>query len=193
MIKASKSGKTLTVNGRTIEFEQRVEDLVVLDDRVIIRLYVDDFAVGDPLVGRNLLAYGSERARGRALFGEYLEPKQRPLDAVAKQHPELDRERWLRPLRSVEVDGYKLIWTQGVGGELYHVAEDPGETHDLAASEPERVVALRARLEAGGSLVQTPRRAHAPLGREARRLLEAIGYAEPTEDAAEGEGARALP
>ena len=65
MIKASKSGKTLTVNGRTIEFEQRVEDLVVLDDRVIIRLYVDDFAVGDPLVGRNLLAYD---AKGELLW-----------------------------------------------------------------------------------------------------------------------------
>ena len=57
MIQASNSGKTLTVNGRTIEFEQRVDELVVLDDRVIIHLHVSDFSVGDPLVGRNILAF----------------------------------------------------------------------------------------------------------------------------------------
>ena len=60
MIVATKSGKSLSINGREIEFDQRVEDMVVLADRVLIELRVSDFAVGDPLVGRNILAYDAE-------------------------------------------------------------------------------------------------------------------------------------
>ena len=57
MMQVSKSGKTLNINGNTISFEQRVNEFVELADRVIVELYVDDFEVGDPLVGRNILAF----------------------------------------------------------------------------------------------------------------------------------------
>ncbi len=54
------SGKTLTINGQTVTFGQKVKQVIVLDDRVIIRLLVDDFAEGDPMVGRNILAFDAE-------------------------------------------------------------------------------------------------------------------------------------
>ena len=52
----TKSGKTLTIDGRTVVLDQRVEAMVVLDDLVIVELYVNDFKMGDPLVGRNVIA-----------------------------------------------------------------------------------------------------------------------------------------
>ena len=55
-MKVSKSGKTLTIEGRNFAFDQRIERIVVLDDRVILELYVNDFEFGDPLVGRNVIA-----------------------------------------------------------------------------------------------------------------------------------------
>ncbi|MDP6805844.1 MAG: hypothetical protein QF902_11045 [Rhodospirillales bacterium] len=58
-MKVTKSGKTLTIDGRKLAFDQRVEAMVVLDHRVIIELDADDFELGDPLVGRNILAFDS--------------------------------------------------------------------------------------------------------------------------------------
>ena len=55
-MKVTKSGKTLTINGKKLVFDQRVDEAVTLEDRVIIHLRVDDFEVGDPLVGRNVIA-----------------------------------------------------------------------------------------------------------------------------------------
>ena len=41
----------------------------------------------------------------------------------------------------------KLVWFHASGRfELYDLARDPGEQHDLAATEPERVEAMRARM-----------------------------------------------
>lgn len=48
------------------------------------------------------------------------------------------------PARSLEVDGWKLV--DGDPARLFHVAEDPAETRDLATAEPERVDALRLRI-----------------------------------------------
>jgi arylsulfatase A-like enzyme len=49
----------------------------------------------------------------------------------------------------VYYDGtYKLISTSRGEHKLFDLARDPGEVHDLAAREPERVSALRAQLEA---------------------------------------------
>ena len=56
-MEVDRSGKTLTINGRAIEFDQKVDEVVEFPDRVVIRLRVDDFAVVDPLVGRNILAF----------------------------------------------------------------------------------------------------------------------------------------
>lgn len=54
------NGKMLTIDGNTIELVQPIQELVVLDERVIVRLRVDDYAVGDHEVGRNVFCYGSD-------------------------------------------------------------------------------------------------------------------------------------
>ncbi len=38
-----------------MSFDQRVDDFIVLDDRVIVELLTDDFADEDPLAGRNVV------------------------------------------------------------------------------------------------------------------------------------------
>ncbi len=50
--------KTLTVNGHTVEFQQRIKTLIPLTDRVLVHLVTADFEFGDKLVGQNLMAYG---------------------------------------------------------------------------------------------------------------------------------------
>lgn len=60
-------------------------------------------------------------------------------------------------MRALHEGGWKLVLTRKGGkktgaasletAELYHLAEDPHETTDLAEKEPERLAGLRARLE----------------------------------------------
>ena len=50
----------LEINGNRVEFPQRVYAILPLEDRVIVHLKTGDFDYGDPLVGRNVLAYGSD-------------------------------------------------------------------------------------------------------------------------------------
>jgi arylsulfatase A-like enzyme len=141
--------------------------------------------------GASLLKLDGAAARARPLVAEYLDPKQKPLEAVAKRHPELDRERWLRPLRSIERDGYKLIWRVGGEVELYAVREDPAERRDLAAQEPTRVAELLAELERWDA-AHRPRgesAARARISAEQRALLEGLGYLAPSGAPGEPEGA----
>jgi uncharacterized sulfatase len=77
-----------------------------------------------------------------ALFGECFTHDALDLDVPAKNL----RWRW------VLAGGWKLIVphapNEAGAPELYHVAEDPHETRDLAAAEPARAAALRAQLDA---------------------------------------------
>ncbi len=51
---------TISVNGRSLEFPQSIEDTVELADRVLVLLNVSDFDDDDPLVGQNVVAIGAE-------------------------------------------------------------------------------------------------------------------------------------
>ncbi len=55
-MKATVSGKTLTINGRELTFEQEIYQSVELPDRVIVLLHPGDFAKDDPLKGCNIIA-----------------------------------------------------------------------------------------------------------------------------------------
>jgi len=138
-------------------------------------------APGRPGGAASLLAHPGDPAGPRPLVAEYLDPKTKPLDEVAKRHPVANRERWLRPLRSLELDGHKLIWRVGAETELYALREDPGERRDLAAREPARVAALLSALERWDA-ERPPRGASAAGARvsaEQRALLEGLGYLAP--------------
>lgn len=50
--------RALVIGGQEIEFRQRILRFLPVQDRVIVLLNPDDFEFGDPMVGRNILAYG---------------------------------------------------------------------------------------------------------------------------------------
>lgn len=86
-------------------------------------------------------------------------------------------EYGVSPLRSWTDGGWKYIHVPTP--ELYHVAADAAERQDVAASEPERVTALRAALRqliADAPLAPTGDEAESTLDRSAQAALESLGY-----------------
>jgi arylsulfatase A-like enzyme/thioredoxin-like negative regulator of GroEL len=76
------------------------------------------------------------------------------------------------PLQSIRSQRWKYI--QAPHPELYDVAADPGETHDLSAREGPRAAELSARVAAhGGARLPTLE----TIDPEARARLQALGYA----------------
>lgn len=51
------SPKRISINGKEVEFPQRVKKFVETHGLTIVLLKVSDFETGDELVGRNILAY----------------------------------------------------------------------------------------------------------------------------------------
>jgi choline-sulfatase len=87
---------------------------------------------------------------------------------------------------AVVFDGFKLVrWETSGRQELYDLGRDPGETADLAASSPTRV-AEGARLldrfdaesEKARKRLRITQRERVPLDPEARKRLQALGYAQ---------------
>ena len=48
------------LGGRRIELDKRVEESIDLGDKVIVLFYVNDYEVGDMMVGRNIVALDGE-------------------------------------------------------------------------------------------------------------------------------------
>ncbi len=125
--------------------------------------------------GRSLLAPADPAGAPRWLLSESLEPKRKPVDAVLRHYPNFDPTPWLRPLRSVERAGHKLIQAEGGPSELYEIERDPLELHDRFGERPE----LAAELAAGLAGLERGERAPAPaveIDAEQRALLEELGY-----------------
>jgi arylsulfatase A-like enzyme len=85
--------------------------------------------------------------------------------------------------RSVVSGDWKLIWTPGQTGpreyQLYDIANDPDEIHDLSREFPERVRALAAEITAWMARAPGAQTAGAPAIPESDRdALEALGYIE---------------
>lgn len=87
-----------------------------------------------------------------------------------------------RHLRVVVEDPWKLyVHLDQRRHELYNLADDPLETNDLAAAHPERVKALRARLDAhlesSEILARSVQVREVEVSEAQRRRLAALGYA----------------
>jgi len=113
--------------------------------------------------------------RGRSLlpFARGEKPTTRPAEAIAiaaRDHPEL-----LPQLISVRSSSHKLI-----GSVLYDLADDPGETTDVAAHAPEVVHDLARHREAALALARPVRSGLANderrLDAKTREQLRALGY-----------------
>lgn len=78
-------------------------------------------------------------------------------------------------LRSLRHGDWKYV--HQVPPELYDIASDPGETRNLAPSQPEKVALLRQRLESlVGAAPSSPGGAAVPVGQEVAQQLQALGY-----------------
>lgn len=54
------SPNVLGINGKSIEFKQRIKEFVEVGNRIIVLLKVSDFEKGDELVGRNIVAVNEQ-------------------------------------------------------------------------------------------------------------------------------------
>ncbi len=81
-------------------------------------------------------------------IAEYMAP-QPSMDALEKRVGELPDHiyKYDRSLRAIRSEEYKLIRGSDGSRELYHVAEDPEELHDLVDDEPEIVNDLESELD----------------------------------------------
>ena len=110
---------------------------------------------------RDLFAPDAEDA-GRPVVAEYYYPAQ-ALTLFGDDATEVHRDRlgrYLRRLRSIESNGLRFIWSSDGRHELYEVAADPAEEHDVAGDPrfTARERALRERLEAFVSSASEPAR-----------------------------------
>jgi len=78
------------------------------------------------------------------------------------------------PLYALREKGWKLV--KGAGEDLFNLEQDPGETHDLAESDPRQHDRMTAFLETFVSQLKGSRAEPAALDDEARRSLAALGY-----------------
>src|SRR2546426_6389603 len=98
-----------------------------------------------PLPGTGLP--GAGRPDDARIIGEFVGP---PIDFIKIMQdlfPQRDLSRYDRTLIALRQDGWKIQWGSDGRHTLYHVAEDPGETIDLAASEPERLKEMTRRVQ----------------------------------------------
>ena len=47
-------------HGRRIDTDKRIEDVIDMGDKAIVVFYVNDYEMGDMMVGRNILAYDED-------------------------------------------------------------------------------------------------------------------------------------
>ena len=93
------------------------------------------------------------RARAKAVFSESISIDRLGFGKVKKKFPDLGRDVWAQKYRTVAWEDHKLIETidfdseQVLGHELYHLSADPHEDHDLSDEQPDRVAALKERLD----------------------------------------------
>lgn len=109
--------------------------------------HIDRDAVPNHLLGRNLQPDEVRTEPRPFTIAEYLGPNLRRLRRVCTNVDITPFDRQLRALRMHDTQ-YKLIWSSTGRYELYDLAQDPGETKNLADIEPGRVQKLHRQLDA---------------------------------------------
>ncbi|MCB9663414.1 MAG: sulfatase [Alphaproteobacteria bacterium] len=109
---------------------------------------VADLAGLPPLPDATLGSLRALDAQPDEAFSELLHATPQALERVGKIHPELDWAPWLRTYQAVEVVDAKCIERSDDARELYALPDDPLETQDLSATDPERAATVCGRLEA---------------------------------------------
>ena len=129
----------------------------------------------------SLLAPASARIR----VGAYPAATKGILDQARKRHPSFDPAPFERTLQAVYRGTWKLIVGSDGRRELYDLARDPSEEHDLAAQRADDVISLAGDLQ---QLLAAARMApHEPTrvqpDGDTRARLEALGYVDDPAEA----------
>jgi arylsulfatase A-like enzyme len=98
--------------------------------------------------GRDLFAPGAASV-DRPAMAEYYYPRQVLSvfkTAELETHPDVFVP-YMHRLRALQDGRFKLIWTSDGHEELYRIDEDPDESHDLLAADPNAAAAVRLRTE----------------------------------------------
>jgi arylsulfatase A-like enzyme len=149
---------------------------------------LDLLGVDPPAPGPDLTTSLAGVVAPSAIVSELLESTPVSIARIDKEYGLFDKSWWLRKLQAVEEDGWKLVVADDGTHELFHVAEDPTESTDLAAQDPARVAELRGALE--GWNARTPdydpsRRTgkdHPPkIDHRAKSMLATLGYLDQDE------------
>jgi arylsulfatase A-like enzyme len=157
---------------------ERRQDIVELTD--VFATILDSAGISLPEShssdGKSLLNTSGKHAR----FAEYYQPTVY-LEEMALRYPEYDRSVHRRKMRSLQVGDYKLIWSSLGNHELYDVAQDPGETRNLANRELKMVsefeLILSQKFQAMRSASSsTNDRAKPEVDDEMRERLRSLGY-----------------
>src|SRR2546427_4957702 len=82
---------------------------------------------------------GPGRPPDAPIVGEFVGPPVEFLRVMQELFPERDLSRYNRTLIALRRGGYKVQWGADGRHSLYHIDDDPGETNDLAASEPDHL------------------------------------------------------
>ncbi len=98
-----------------------------------------------PLPGTGL--GGGRRIDQDPIVGEFVGPPVEFLKVMKDLFPGSDASRFDRTLVALRRGGYKIHWGSDGRHALYHVAEDPGETRDLAAQDPGRLQEMAREVE----------------------------------------------
>ena len=143
---------------------ERISDLVGTIDILPTLLDILGLEAPDDLQGRSLRHYvdgsGSSTSRSRPHYAETLSPR--------------FSHDW-GELRALYDKDYKYV--HGPRPELYNIAVDPEETHDLIGEDAPRADAMKGRLEKLLGLIAVAEPAAAvPVDDATRKKLEALGY-----------------
>ncbi|RMF78527.1 MAG: DUF229 domain-containing protein [Planctomycetota bacterium] len=122
-------------------------------------------------------------ARRRRL-AEYPQWMPAGLRRVREVAPDFDPTPWRRSLRGFYSGSHKLIWASDGRHELYDLASDPHEQHNLAPQNESRVRAMLDELKAAFDIQNRGRAGPSPQSPSQAEMkrLEALGYAAPGED-----------
>jgi len=115
-----------------------------------------------PLPGTGLP--GSGRPADGPIVGEFVGPPLEFIKVMQDLFPGKDLSRYNRTLIALRYSGYKIQWGSDGRHALYHVDQDPGETTDLAAIEPDRLQEMVRQVQ---DWLHRPARAATSAGRKA--------------------------
>ncbi len=149
---------------------------------------LDLLKIEAPTPGPDLVGSVLDSARPTPVFSALVESTPVSITRVDSQFGLEDSKHWLRTLRSVEEDGYKLIAASDGELDLFHLPSDPGELNDLSQAEPARAEGLHTQIrthEASTPLYDASLRVKgdrpADRSRSENAMLAALGYVDGEE------------